>query len=114
MTADEFQKATGAWPERMADLERFRVMLTEANEVMNLVGPDSLPDFWNRHAWDSAQLLDLAGFEDRLGGLQVGLAVVVVVHDDGGALDLEMLHGELRQHGRIDALRAVEGAERIA
>jgi 16S rRNA (guanine527-N7)-methyltransferase len=27
---------------------------------MNLVGPDSLPDFWNRHAWDSAQLLDLA------------------------------------------------------
>jgi 16S rRNA (guanine527-N7)-methyltransferase len=24
---------------------------------MNLVGPDSLPDFWNRHAWDSAQLL---------------------------------------------------------
>jgi len=28
---------------------------------MNLVGPDSLPDFWSRHAWDSAQLLDLAG-----------------------------------------------------
>lgn len=61
MTAEEFQKATGAWPERMADLERFRTLLTEANAVMNLVGPDSLPDFWNRHAWDSAQLLDLAG-----------------------------------------------------
>ncbi len=29
---------------------------------MNLVGPDSLPDFWNRHAWDSAQLLAMAGF----------------------------------------------------
>ncbi len=27
---------------------------------MNLVGPASLPDFWNRHAWDSAQLLRLA------------------------------------------------------
>ena len=62
MTADEFQRLTGAWPERMADLERFRVMLTAANEVMNLVGPDSLQDFWNRHAWDSAQLIDLAGF----------------------------------------------------
>jgi len=44
----------------MADLTVFLERLTEANAVMNLVGPDSLPDFWNRHAWDSAQLLDLA------------------------------------------------------
>ncbi|WP_404822059.1 16S rRNA (guanine(527)-N(7))-methyltransferase RsmG [Brevundimonas goettingensis] len=44
----------------MADLAVFLERLTEANEVMNLVGPDSIPDFWNRHAWDSAQLLNLA------------------------------------------------------
>ena len=60
MTPAEFQTATGAWPERMADLATFLDRLTEANAVMNLVGPDSLPDFWNRHAFDSAQLLDLA------------------------------------------------------
>lgn len=60
MTADEFQSLTGASPERIADLEAFRLQLIEANAVMNLVGPDSLPDFWNRHGWDSAQLLDLA------------------------------------------------------
>jgi 16S rRNA (guanine527-N7)-methyltransferase len=60
MTAEEFQSLTGADPQRMADLERFHVQLTDANAVMNLVGPDSLPDFWNRHAWDSAQLLNLA------------------------------------------------------
>ena len=59
MTADEFQSLTGAWPERMADLSVFLERLTETNAVMNLVGPDSLPDFWNRHAFDSAQLLDL-------------------------------------------------------
>lgn len=52
-----FQQKTNATPEQMADLEVFRIRLAEANEVMNLVGPDSLPDFWNRHAWDSAQLL---------------------------------------------------------
>lgn len=46
--------------EQIADLEAFRLRLVEANAVMNLVGPDSLPDFWNRHVWDSAQLLDLA------------------------------------------------------
>lgn len=55
-----FQQKTRATSEQMADLERFRLRLVEANAVMNLVGPDSLPDFWNRHAWDSAQLLDHA------------------------------------------------------
>lgn len=60
MTADEFQRLTGASPERMVELQRFLDHLTEANAVMNLVGPDTLPDFWNRHAWDSAQLLDVA------------------------------------------------------
>ena len=72
MTADEFQALTGAAPERMVELERFLVMLTEANEVMNLVGPDSLPDFWNRHAWDSAQLLDRAGFAKTWADLGAG------------------------------------------
>jgi len=43
----------------MDDLDRFRGMLTETNAVMNLVGPDTLPDFWSRHAWDSAQLVDI-------------------------------------------------------
>lgn len=55
-----FQTKTGATPTQMADLEAFRLRLVEANAVMNLVGPDSLPDFWNRHAWDSAQLLNHA------------------------------------------------------
>jgi len=52
-----FQAKTQATAAQIADLETFRIRLTEANGVMNLVGPDSLPDFWNRHAWDSAQLL---------------------------------------------------------
>ena len=60
MTAEEFQALTGASAERMADLAAFHEHLTEANAVMNLVGPGSMPDFWNRHGWDSAQLLELA------------------------------------------------------
>lgn len=44
----------------MSDLERYRVMLAEWNERMNLVGPSTLPEFWSRHAWDSAQLMRLA------------------------------------------------------
>ncbi len=55
-----FQNATGATPSQMEDLQTLLGRLTETNAVMNLVGPDSIPDFWNRHALDSAQLLDHA------------------------------------------------------
>ena len=55
-----FRARSNASAEQIADLEAFRLRLVEANAVMNLVGPDSLPDFWNRHVWDSAQLLELA------------------------------------------------------
>lgn len=57
MTPTEFQSLTNATPAQMGDLERFITRLTEANAVMNLIGPDTLPDVWNRHIWDSAQLL---------------------------------------------------------
>ena len=43
----------------MADLERFRALLAEWNEKLNLVGPSALAAFWPRHAWDSAQLLKI-------------------------------------------------------
>jgi 16S rRNA (guanine527-N7)-methyltransferase len=58
--AASFQLATGATDAQMADLEAFRVLLAEWNGRMNLVGPSALADFWPRHAYDSAQLLELA------------------------------------------------------
>ena len=58
--AAAFQRLTGCGDAQLADLERFQALLAEWNAVMNLVGPASLPTFWNRHAWDSAQLLQLA------------------------------------------------------
>ena len=60
MTPPEFQTLVNATPAQMADLETLVEQLTQANAVMNLVGPDSLPDVWSRHIFDSAQLLDLA------------------------------------------------------
>lgn len=44
--------------EVIADLQKFYEVLAEGNEVMNLVGPATLPDYWSRHVLDSAQLLD--------------------------------------------------------
>src|SRR5438874_683609 len=58
--AASFAAAAGATAAQMADLDCFRLRLAEWNEKMNLVGPATLPVFWNRHAWDSAQLVRLA------------------------------------------------------
>lgn len=58
--ASEFAREFAATAIQMADLEQFRLKVAETNEVMNLVGPTTLPDFWSRHAADSAQLLRLA------------------------------------------------------
>ncbi|MDP2765767.1 MAG: 16S rRNA (guanine(527)-N(7))-methyltransferase RsmG [Brevundimonas sp.] len=60
MTPAEFQTLRAATPAQMADLDTLIERLTAANAVMNLIGPDTLPDVWNRHIFDSAQLLDLA------------------------------------------------------
>lgn len=60
MDAAEFQRLTGASDGAVADLDRYRQMLEDGNAVMNLVGPTTLPDFWSRHALDSAQLLPWA------------------------------------------------------
>jgi len=59
MTPSEFRSLRSATPAQMADLETLIERLTIANAVMNLVGPDTIPDVWNRHIFDSAQLLDL-------------------------------------------------------
>jgi 16S rRNA (guanine527-N7)-methyltransferase len=58
--AAAFQRLTGCSDTQLADLTRFQALLTEWNEVMNLVGPATIATYWNRHAWDSAQLLKLA------------------------------------------------------
>lgn len=60
MTADEFQVLSGATPQVMADLARYRRLLEDGNAVMNLVGPATLTHFWSRHALDSWQLSPLA------------------------------------------------------
>ena len=79
LDAGGFQALTNATSVQMADMEIFRERLTETNAVMNLVGPDTLPDFWNRHAWDSAQLLDHAPDALRWADLGAGAGLPGIV-----------------------------------
>jgi 16S rRNA (guanine527-N7)-methyltransferase len=56
--AEAFASATGVSRETLSQLERYRALLEDWNQRMNLVGPSALATFWLRHAYDSAQLLE--------------------------------------------------------
>jgi 16S rRNA (guanine527-N7)-methyltransferase len=46
--------------ETMDDLARFGALVTQWTARINLISPASIPDIWNRHILDSAQLFGLA------------------------------------------------------
>jgi 16S rRNA (guanine527-N7)-methyltransferase len=79
LDAAGFAALTGATPEQIDLLERYRVLLAEWNEKMNLVGPATLETFWSRHAWDSAQILPLAPEALRWADLGTGAGLPGVV-----------------------------------
>lgn len=76
---ESFAHASGATAAQLADLERYKALLAEWNEKMNLVGPATLEVFWNRHAWDSAQLLALAPEAQAWADLGAGAGLPGVV-----------------------------------
>jgi len=51
--------------ETLARFDRYAELLAEWQIRMNLVGPSTLPQIWERHFADSAQLLPLAGTGKR-------------------------------------------------
>ena len=88
--AASFQAASGASDARMADLERFRALLAEWNANLNLVGPSALQAFWPRHAWDSAQLLEIEPRARTWADLGAGagfpgLVLAILLKDTPGA-----------------------------
>lgn len=59
MTPEDFQAATHVSRETLERLKRYETLLRDWQQRLNLVGPRSLDTVWNRHFFDSAQLLPL-------------------------------------------------------
>lgn len=55
----EFAAEFAVSRETLAQLDRYAELLVEWQQRMNLVGPSTLPDVWQRHFRDSAQLASL-------------------------------------------------------
>lgn len=56
MSPDDFRTRTGASADVMARLIAYAALLEKWQARINLVGPKTLPDLWQRHMLDSAQL----------------------------------------------------------
>jgi 16S rRNA (guanine527-N7)-methyltransferase len=56
---EDFAKRTGVSRETLARLKAYADMLEDWNARHNLVAKSTLPDVWQRHFWDSAQLAPL-------------------------------------------------------
>ncbi|GLQ20558.1 16S rRNA (guanine(527)-N(7))-methyltransferase RsmG [Algimonas porphyrae] len=63
--ATSFANRAPIHPASLADYQRWEQLLRKWNARINLVAPDSLDHFWNRHALDSAQILPLVTERDR-------------------------------------------------
>lgn len=55
MTPEEFAAQAPIHPDSLIDYRLWEGLLQKWNSRINLVAPKSLPDFWQRHALDSAQ-----------------------------------------------------------
>lgn len=61
ITRDDFRQQFDVSRETLVGLDSYAALLAEWQQRMNLVGPSTLPQLWDRHFADSAQLLALAG-----------------------------------------------------
>ncbi|MGJ8560551.1 MAG: 16S rRNA (guanine(527)-N(7))-methyltransferase RsmG [Litorimonas sp.] len=59
MTPEQFAVQAPIHPESLDDYRTWETLLRKWNARINLVAPKSLPEFWQRHALDSAQILPL-------------------------------------------------------
>jgi 16S rRNA (guanine527-N7)-methyltransferase len=65
MNAEQFAERAPIHPGSLADYQKWEALLRKWNARINLVAPNSLPEFWERHALDSAQILPMIPKEAR-------------------------------------------------
>jgi len=59
MTPQEFQKTTNVSRETLGRFQAYHDLLLEWQQKINLIGPSTEKDIWNRHFFDSWQLIPL-------------------------------------------------------
>lgn len=98
---ESFAAAAHVSRETMERLEIYEALLRKWQASINLVAPSTLPDLWNRHFWDSAQLVDLA--PDAMRWLDLGSGagfpglVVAILLADRPGFSMRLLESDQRK-----------------
>lgn len=120
MTPEQFQRETGATEAVMERLRIYADLLAKWQAKINLVGPKTLPELWQRHMLDSAQLWSLApAAAQRWIDLGSGAGFPGLVLAALGAPDMTLVESDtrkatfLREAARVMGLAVQVQAVRI-
>ena len=100
MGPQQFERQFDVSRETITRLLAYQALLGKWQQKINLVGPATLAQFWQRHVLDSAQLLALAGAQRRIwldlgsGGGFPGLVLAIMLADspDNASPDTSHVH----------------------
>lgn len=114
MTPEAFAEAAGVSRETLAQLVVYKDFLEQTQTRLNLVGPSTLADIWNRHFLDSAQLLPLIPKGKRvlvdLGSGAGFPGMVLAILDP--RLEVHLIEGNRHKAGFLAELARKTGAAR--
>ena len=109
----EFERDLAVSHETAERLETYRALLAEWSARFDLIGPKELDRFWQRHAFDSAQLLSFAPGAKRWidlgsGAGFPGLVIACLLADTPGA-EITLVESSTKKSGFLrEVVRATE------
>lgn len=111
MTPNEFKAETGVDDTALARLQIYADLLVKWQAKINLVGPDTLPDLWSRHLFDSAQLAPYIEQGAKVADLGSGAGfpgmVLAIMRDD---LDVHVVESDQRKCAFLREVNRETGA----
>ena len=112
MDAEAFAETYHVSRETLTKLMAFQALLGKWQQSVNLVGPTTLADFWQRHAADSAQILRYAPPSAKIwldlgsGGGLPGLVLAIMLAEKTPAARLSMVESDRKKAAFLRAVIA--------
>ena len=112
MDAEAFAETYHVSRETLTKLMAFQALLGKWQQSVNLVGPTTLADFWQRHAADSAQILRYAPSSAKIwldlgsGGGLPGLVLAIMLAEKTPAARLSMVESDRKKAAFLRAVIA--------
>lgn len=112
MTPDEFQAQTGVSRETLERLRAYADLLVRWQARINLVGPDTIPNLWQRHFLDSAQVFPILPQPvHRLVDMGSGAGFPGLVLAVMGVPDVHLIESDARKCAFLREVARVTGAK---